>query len=351
MQKKTITQLLIFGVLAIIIVVKLYNGKSGTKAPEQKAGKNAIPVTGFIVKAQNSHQTIATPGKLEASQEVNITSEISGRVTDIFIVEGSRVKKGQLLVQLNNSDLLAQLKKAEAIQTLKQEIFNRNSRLVKSGAVSQEEFNISQSELLSSNADIALLKEQIRKTAIRAPFDGNIGFCNLQPGSLVQPAQIITTLSNLSELKLTFSLPDKLFGELKPGSSVNFKTSLSDEMYGCKIYAVEPKLDETTKNLQFRAKFINTPQFPSGTYADVFIKPDNQKKLIVPTHSIVPVLKGQQVFVLHADSVEVKEVKTGNRSDGFIEIESGLNPGDTVISGGIMFMRKGVKVKLTQMVN
>lgn len=351
MSKRSVTYLLLILAAVALAIPKIFCNKSGSKAFGSKQNK-PINITVFVAKQQAFASNIQVTGTLLAANEVNISPEITGRVTAVNFKEGAKVSQGQLLVQLNNKDLLAQLKKAQAQKMLKQLMFERNQALVKKGAISAEEFNTSETELASINADIDLLQEQIAKTNIKAPFSGTIGLTNISVGSIVNAGTTITGLQQTDKLKVEFSLPEKYISQVNIGQKVLFKPAGFTEYFEAIIYAIEPKVDEQTRNITARAWYTNKNNLVAGGFASVKLNLlSNNNAIAVPTQSIVPILKGQKVYVVQADSIIEKQVETGFRTDEVVEITGGLNSGDTVVVGGIMYMRSGTKVKITEVIN
>ncbi|MCX6187966.1 MAG: efflux RND transporter periplasmic adaptor subunit [Bacteroidetes bacterium] len=339
----------ILKIVAIIIVIALLawpklmptkNDKS--IASQAKAKKMPTKVSIYVAQKQDLENNLHISGSIIAQDEVELHSEAQGRVTKINFDEGSQINKGQLLIKINDADLQAQLRKVISIKKLKEETEKRSKQLLIKGALSQEQYDMSLNELNSANADIDLLKENIRKTELLAPFSGIIGLKYLSEGSYITPAFTIASLHNINKVT------EKYASQLKKGNEISFTTDGSDKVFTASIYAIEPKVDELTRNVVMRAACNNlTHEILPGAFANILVKLHiKPNSLMVPTQSVVPILKGQKIFVIRGDSTIEQIVKTGIRKDSQIEITEGLHVGDSVVVNGIMYLKQGSKIKI-----
>jgi|SRR5690554_1604262 len=345
-------KLIVIIVVVIVAVVLLalpkldssenQNVQSNTNAP--------LPVKAYIIKPQTLANNVLTSGTILANEEVELKSEESGKITNIYFKEGSRVKKGDLLVKINDAELQAQLEKAKYNLKLLEDREYRQRVLLEREAISKEDYEVSLNELNVVKADIELIKAQIEKTEIRAPFDGIIGLRNVSEGSFVNTNTIIATLQNINPVKIDFAIPEKYAGIVKTGDLVRFKIVGRDEIYTAKVYAIEPKIDPLTRTLKLRAVYSNPAgNILPGSFADVELileKIDNA--IMVPTHSIVPELKSQKVFLYKNGQAVSQNVEIGTRTDQRVQIVSGLKENDTLITSGILQIRPGMPVVISE---
>jgi len=346
MKKKDIIYI-IFGVVILgLLVWPKLKPNTNTQAPSASKKNMPTKVKTLLVEPQASERRIETTGNIMADEEVVLYPETQGRIVKINFAEGAQVKKGELLLKINDSDLQAQLKKATATKKLKEDTEKRNKTLLEKGAISNELYDIASTELSSINADIDLLKEQIRKTEIRAPFNGVIGLRNISEGSYVTPTTRIAALQNINQIKVEFSVPEKYANTIQKGSMVLFTTEGKKQLQA-KIYAIEPKIDDVTRNVIMRAICANPKQeILPGSFAKVsIVASTNTNAYLLPTQAIVPILKGQKVYVAQGDSVIERKVKTGVRKDDVIEVTEGLKAGDEVVVEGVMYLRNGAKIR------
>ncbi|CAN5422905.1 efflux RND transporter periplasmic adaptor subunit [soil metagenome] len=343
-------------ILALFIVVLLgikfmffpsAKDDEGNKA-KSNMPKPAVNIDGFIVRSASLDNRLFISGSILANESVEIRSEISGKVDRILLKEGEPVSKGQLLVKLVDTDLQAQLHKTNASLKLAQVKKDRISKLLKVQGVSQEEFDNADNEAESLIADAEVLKVQISRTELRAPFNGVLGLRNISEGSYISPAQIVATIQQLNPVKIEFSIPEKYSGKIKNGTTIYFLTEASDEQYSGTVYAIEPNIDPVSRTLKVRA---TAPNMANKLMPGSFVKVDllmgrQADALLIPSQAIVPVLKGQQVFVAREGVAVAIPVKIGMRNDSMVHVIDGLTSGDTVVTTGVMGVRQGSKLKM-----
>ncbi len=346
MKKKNIIYIVLGVVVLALLAWPKLKSKQGAQAPAAAKKGAPVKVKTILVEPQANERTIETTGNILADEEVVLYPETQGRIVQIKFTEGAQVKKGDLLIKINDSDLQAQLRKALATKKLKEDTEKRNKSLLEKGAISNEVYDIAATELSSINADIDLLKEQIRKTEIRAPFNGVIGLRNISEGSYVTTSTRIAALQNINQIKVEFAVPEKYASVLKNGNSILFKVDGNNTQHQAKIYGIEPKVDEVTRNVIMRAICANPgQQILPGTFAKVsVIASTNANAFMIPTQAVVPILKGQKVFLAQGDSVIERNVKTGVRKDNVIEVTEGLKAGDEIVVEGVMYLRQGAKI-------
>jgi membrane fusion protein (multidrug efflux system) len=309
----------------------------------------ALPVNGVVVKPSAITQEIFATGSVLANEAVDLHPEVSGKLLQIFFKEGSNVKKGELLIKINDADLQAQLHKNQLDVKLADDRIKRNEKLLEMKGISQEEFDALQNTVASLNADRDELQAQIAKTEIRAPFNGLIGLKTVSEGSYVTPQTMIASLQQIDPVKVDFSIPEKYSSMVKRGDEIVFTVGSSNKNFTGNIYAIEPKVDDVTRTVQIRALCPNAnSEVLPGAFARVTLRLSRQDNaLMIPTESIVPVLKGKQVYVSRGGKAEAVMVEAGVRNDSTIQITKGLSENDTVITTGVISLRPGVAVKLT----
>ncbi|MGE5400627.1 MAG: efflux RND transporter periplasmic adaptor subunit, partial [Ignavibacteriales bacterium] len=306
-MNKSVKKIIIAGIVLLIVFIaalpKMGLMKGGPKRLEQGTGRRGdmkISVKGYVIKPETLDDEITTTGSVLANEEVELRSEIPGKIVRILFKEGSFVKKGTLLVKINDADLQAQLLKANYKVKLAKDREYRQKAMLKREAISQEDYEAALNDLNTLEADVQLIRAQIDKTEIRAPFDGIIGLKSVSEGSYISSANRIANLQNISQVKVDFTIPEKYFGVVKSGSEIKFRVQGSDKTFIGKIYAVEPKVDPASRTLQIRAISPNTKsELYPGSFANIDIllrKIDNA--ILIPTEALAPDLKGQKVFVV-----------------------------------------------------
>ncbi len=339
--------ILIGGIIALIVYRVMANDKINAK-PNDKKVNSAMSVEGIVLKTQKFDDNLSLSGTLEANEEIDIRSEVSGIVESINFEEGAKVSKGQVLFRVNDIELRAQLSKVKTAQQLTSENQRRAKLLLEKQAISQEEFDISNAEFESAKAESQLIGAQLSKTTVRAPFSGTIGLRSISKGTYVTPSTTIAKLVNTSQLKITFSIPEKYASQMKVGNSLTFTTSNSNEAYTATIYALEPQVDIATRTLKMRAIADNKEGklFP-GTYANVSLPLETvNDALMVPTEALIPIQNGKVIFVAEDGKAKQVEVKIGTRTDSMVRILSGIKAGDTILTSGVMSLKDGTSVKV-----
>lgn len=349
-------------VIAAIVCFLLYNKLWGAKAKESQtasAGKGKgkrrngpVPVKIMIVKDTTVINNIDITGSIDANEKVQLVSQTAGNVTGIYFKEGGHVSKGQLLVKVYNQDLQASLQQNQYQIALAKETEYRNKILLQKEAISKEEYETSLTNLNSLKAQGEMIKAQIARTEIRAPFSGTIGLRNISPGGYLSPATSIATLVNIDPAKLTFSVPERYLPLLKQGSAVKFTIASSRKVFSATVYALEPSVDATSRTIMVRAKAPNpNNELTAGSFAKINLTLDQiPKTIMVPTECVIPDIKTSKVFIYKKGVAMPRPVKTDLRTDTKIQITDGLKPGDSLIVSGIIQMRPKVPLKIVKVI-
>ena len=346
MKKSTIWIAVIFILLAALFI-KVGFGKSSDK-DKKKEGKEKAQkkVTAYIVKPSLLVTEISVSGSLLAYDEVELKNEVAGRVVMINLPEGKSVKKGTLLVKLFDEDLQSTLKKQEAQLAIQQQIYKRQSELLKVNGISQNDYDQTGLQLNSLKADIEVQKTLIRKTEIRAPFDGVIGLRAVSVGAIVTPSTLMTTIRTDNKIKLDFSVPEKYSSVIHSGMKVNFSMNNADNKYNATVIATEKGIDAATRNLKVRAMVnSHSTELISGAYANVTLRlGENKNALLIPSNSLIPQEESKTVIVARNGKAHFVVVKTGTRQPTNIEITDGIQVGDTIITSGLQFLKEDSKL-------
>lgn len=348
--KKILIGIITIIVLGIIAYPKIFtNNEVQTNNPGGSGG-GGLNVAVFITQPEPLSDKIFTNGTTSAEEEVEVRSEISGRISKIYFKEGSRVKKGDLLVKINDAEILAQLNRAKYRLKLAEDKEFRQRELLKKEAISQQDYDVALNEFNTLKADVDFYKAQIEKTEITAPFNGVIGLRFVSEGSYITPTNIISNLQNISTIKIDFSVPERYSSKIKTGSEVNFRVQGQSRTFTARVYAIEPKIDQVTRTLLLRATFNNSQNliFP-GMFAEIdFILEEIENAIMIPTESIVPELQGQKVFIVKNGRAASVSVEIGIRTSQKVQIINGLNVKDTVLVSGLLQVRDGLPLKISE---
>ncbi len=344
--------LLWFILIPIVATIQSCGGETdqATAKNVEKPQSQVIAIEGMIVSASKVNDKIFATGTLLPNEEVELRPEISGRVTGIYFEEGNKVKAGQLLVKMDDSELKAQFKKVKVQEKLAKSEEQRQQQLLDIDAVSQEEYDISLNQLNTLEAEMDLLETQIRKTSIYAPFSGIIGLRNVSKGGYITPSDIIASLLQIDPIKLEFSVPEVYSSKLKDGAKVDFAVSGIDKTFTASVYAVDSRIDINTRTVKARAKSANPGNIMSpGAFARVeVVLQTYENALLVPSEAILTELQGQKIFVAKNGKAQSQPIKTGVRTQSAVQVTEGLSAQDTVILTGLMSLQDGAAIELKE---
>lgn len=354
-MKKNVKKPRRFALLMVLvagILIPHLEGCSSDKAEKQgetKTSGGELPVTAVVAKTSMTANGIAVVGSLLANEEVELVAEIAGKVKGIYFKEGARVKKGQLLLKVDDADLQAELMRAQFEQKLLSEKLERQRILLERESVSREAFDQVQTDYNMLQADIELLEVRISRTEIRAPFDGVMGFRYVSEGSYVQASTRIATIVDNSVLKFECNIAEKYALNNLIGKEIQFQAAGSDKTYSAKVYAVNPSSDATTHTVALRARFQNPDyELSAGMFAAGHLIFDGRNEFIaIPTEAVVPEMDGKRLWVLRNGKATLVPVETESRDEKDVEVVSGIAVGDTVLTDGLMQLREGMAVKVT----
>ena len=313
----------------------------------QSPAKKILNVNAAIVRPQVLVDEIPIIGSLLPDEEVNLSFETSGKITDINFEEGTHVTKGQLLAKVNDRPLQAQLQRLVAQLKLAEDRVFRQDALLKRDAVSKEAYEQVKTELATLNADIELVRAQIEQTELRAPFDGIIGLRQVSVGTYASPSTIVAKLTKITPLKLEFSVPESYAKDVRVGTSLNFSLTGSLNKYEAQVYARESSLDPETRSLTIRALYPNPSGIMPGRYASITLrKQEFENALAIPSEAIVPEMGKDKVFLYKNGKAEPVDIVTGIRTEALVQAVAGLEEGDTVIISGTQQLRTGMAVTI-----
>lgn len=346
---------LFFGIGLIVISQAIISCGSKQKTTTTTTGsqqQQVITADALIVSTQALSADIEVPGTILANETTEIHPEISGRVVRLNVREGAFVGKGALLAKLYDGDLQAQLRKLEVQLKIAEQMEDRQEQLLKIQGISQQEYDLSLLQVSNLKADIDIVREAVRKTEVRAPFSGKLGLKNISQGAFVTSATIVTTISQVSQLKIQFNVPEKYGSQLKNGQPINFTVDGSPKTFTANIMAVEVKMDENTRSLAIRALVKNSdPVLIPGVFAKVrIILGKNEEAILIPTIVVQPLGRKKLVYLYKGGKSIPADITTGVRDSSHVQVLTGLNVGDTIITTGLLFLRPGADVKLKNVV-
>jgi membrane fusion protein (multidrug efflux system) len=256
------------------------------------------------------------------------------------------------LLAINDEDLMAQKARLQAQMELAQRTRSRNAELLAVQGISRQEADQAETQVKILEAELRSVEAALNKTRLRAPFSGILGFCDLQKGGYISTGMALARLQDVATLKLGFSVPGKYAAEIRPGTRVRFSVESETDTFEATVFAIDPVIDAASRSLRVRARFPNNRGLRAGSFArtQVSFNP-NKNSLAVPTQSVIPDTRGKKVVRIRKGQPEFSFIETGIRNRDYIQVLKGLEPGDTILTTGLMFVRPGTPVRITKTVH
>jgi membrane fusion protein (multidrug efflux system) len=356
--KRLLKVLVGVAVVAVVAAPKIWSSSgvaalAGGKPPAESGAapkpRVAAPakVTTAVVRPAPLAELVSSTGTLLAAESVELQAEVNGKITAINFVEGARVRKGDLLVKLNDADLQARKLAAAHEVSLAERREKRIAELLAQGFVVPDDHDAALNTVNVRHAEIALTDAQIAKTEIRAPFDGIAGLRYVSEGAFVNAASRIATVQRIDTLKVDFAVPEKYADRIRVGSPIAFKVAGRPQKFAGKVYAYDPRIDTETRTLLIRALCPNPDEvLLPGAFANVELTiGETSDALLVPAEALIPDFQASFVWVVRDGKVERRKVVTGVRTESHVQILSGLEPGETVVTSGLLQLRPGAAVQ------
>jgi len=342
-------------VLVVVLALAAYKGFTIYQQVQMfSAPQPAISVDAATATEQPWQSRLPAIGTLKAFQGVDLTVEVGGTVQRVLFSSGEQVTVQQPLIQMDSDVEQAILATAQAELGLARVEYERGSSLVKRQSISKSEFDRLAANLQKANASVAQLQAQLAKKRIVAPFAGTIGIRQVDVGDYLASGTTIATLQDLSKLFVDFFLPEQAVPKLAIDERVRFSVAAyPNEVFEGQIVAINPKVEDTTRNVQVRAMLVN-PEYKllPGMFANLeVLLPGEQQVIVLPEAAITYTLYGNSVYVIsekkNEDGQVIKDdkgqaelmvkrrfVETGERRAGQVVISKGLQAGEQVVSAG-----------------
>jgi membrane fusion protein (multidrug efflux system) len=349
---------LLLGALVLVILLgfgipKVLSANKTVAASAEPAAAESTPavlVDHYVVHSTTSSDALQATGTIQANQEVQLVSEVARKVTGIYAHEGTLVARGTLLFKFDDADLQARRHKLKLQEKLALLDDGRMRGLLKTESVTQQEYDQVSTNLQVLQADIQGVDVELAKTQIRAPFAGKVGLNKVDVGAYVTPSTVLTSLEDVSQVEVFFTVPERYAAEVRPGQTIQFTTENGTATQSGRIIATEPRTDVSTRSLQVKALSPNAQrQLVPGMSAKIsFALRTNANALVVPTQALIPTAKGYALYAIKGGKADYRDVTTGPRSSGTVQVLSGVHPGDTVITTNLLRLGPGVAVQLAK---
>jgi membrane fusion protein (multidrug efflux system) len=359
MPKKAIFIICLIAAIALAIFALFYTKKSQFAAMGGNGERQGPPpetISTFKVQSQEWTTYIRSIGSLKPIQGVDLESEIPGVITEINFENGQIVERGAALVKLDVKVEEAQLRALEASAKLARIGYERSSNLVKSGSITQAQFDESDADLERAEAEVENLKAVIARKTIRAPFTGKVGIRTVNLGQYVTNGTPIVSLQANDKVYVNFKLPEQALAQIEMGMPLTLTTDVYEDMVvEGEITAISPAVDQTSRTVEVQGIIDNeSGKLRSGLFVRVEIALPNPKQvLVIPSTAVMYAPYGDTVFVLKMHETEgelptVKQqfIRIDRRQGDFVSITKGLEADDEVVSAGAFKLRNNLPVKI-----
>ena len=335
--------------LIIMLIVMPAFFSCEKKAEKVREKSSAVAVDVIIAKNVNIPSTIEVNGTVLSEECIELYPEISGRLIHLNIPDGASVKKGTVLAKINDADLQAQLEQQKVQLDLALKTEHRLKQLLAVNGVNQSDYDAALSQVNTIQANIKVIEAQIDKTVVRASFDGKLGLRLVSLGAYVTPQTLLGTLQQTDRIKIDFTVPESFSSFVEVGNAVYIQTTKSDVKQPAVISAVEPQINVETRNIKARARLKDSNINPGSFVKVLFDK--KETGIMVPSQSIIPDASSNQVIVIKKRRAVFTNVETGIRNADGVELLSGINPGDTIVTNGVLFVRPNAFVTIRKVEN
>lgn len=286
-------------------------------------------------------------GNALANESIDVRTEITAALKAIRFEEGQQVEKGAVLVELENAEQLADLAAARAALVESASQFKRSQELFKTKVVSASQLEQLKAKQEADGAAVNAAQSRLDQTVIRAPFSGRLGLRRVSIGSVLDTSTVITTLDDTSAIKLDFNVPEVFLSSLEQGQAVSAHSAAwPDQQFLGVVSTIDTRVDPISRTITVRAVLPNVEhRLRPGMFLTVSLLKEEVESLLIPEEAIVPERSKQFVFVVgDGNIVHMREIQTGRRRPGEVEVLQGLEPGELVITEGTMKVRHGQTV-------
>ncbi|MEH6477445.1 MAG: efflux RND transporter periplasmic adaptor subunit [Sneathiella sp.] len=325
--------------------------KEEAATAKKQRGSRPVSVIGTAAIVRDLPRIVIAVGTLRANESVNLTSKITAKILRLAFEEGSTVKKGTPMVFLDSTEVKAEVAESLAELGNSRKLYERAVKLYKSGNAPKARVDLLLSEMQVAQAKVSADRARLSEYQINAPFSGVVGFREVSAGGLIRPGDMITTLDDVSELKLDFHLPESHLALVQAGLKFTAKSvAYKGRKFEGDVLSVGSRVDPVSRVVRVRGRLQNTDgKLKPGMFLSVSLQTGMElDAVLVPEHSVTVSPAGHFVYVVNDGKVKRVEIKTGRRVQGWVQAVSGIAAGQVVVTEGLQKIRDGRKVKLKQ---
>ena len=346
-KEALVSRLPLFTIIIVLISLIAYLTWP-EKQVEKSQYKRFVAVKMTPVILTDFIESVEAVGTASANEQVKITSKKSDLVDEVYFSDGEKVKKGELLVTLNNQEEHAKVSELSANLLESQAHLKRLSDLLLSNATSMSLVEQQVAKTKAIEAQLLSAQAILNDTSIRAPFAGVLGFREISRGAYIDAGTIITSLDDLSQIKVDFYLPERLFTKINIDQKITaFNTAYDEKAFVGKIIAIDSRIDPKTRSMKVRAIIANpSGKLRPGMLLNISVLLQIEKIFQLPESAIIPIEDKHYVFVVNEEKALRKRIEIGRRHPGFVEISSGLIEGELVVVEGALKLRDGTAVTI-----
>jgi membrane fusion protein (multidrug efflux system) len=338
--------IVIVAAVAVVLVAHRFIRRS---EPEQRRGGGEVSVAAQVVEYRDFADRTEAIGTISANEYVAIAPAVTERIALIHFDGGEYVEKDDLLVELAHEEESAALEEARIDLAEQVRNLDRARTLRERDLVSQEELEISRGYVVAAEARVAAAEARLADRLIVAPFAGVLGMRRVSPGSLVSPGQVITTLDDLSVVKVDFTVPEAMLAQVGAGQTVEGRAAAwPDEVFSGTVRSIDSRVDPETRAVGVQARMPNPGRkLRAGMLLTIELTCRPREAPGVPERALLSYADRQYVYVvMDGGTVEQREITLGTRDVGWIEIVEGVEAGETVVVDGLMNLRDGASVRV-----
>lgn len=315
-----------------------------------RPGQQAPLVTAGTVQRDQVYDVVEALGTTQANESVTLTAKVSDTVRRVNFEDGDFVEKGAVLIELTNQEEEAALAEARANLDDAQSQLRRLEDLGKRGLSAVQQLDIARSRADAMQAQLNRVVARLKDRVMQAPFAGLLGFRNVSPGTLVTPSTTITSIDDISIIKLDFTVPETVLGSMAPGAKVVAKSvSFPGREFDGVVRTVGSRVDPVTRAVTVRAHVPNQDRaLRPGMLLTVDVVTSQHEALVIPEGAIFQVQNRAYVYRLDGLTARQQQIEIGGRHFGTVEVKSGLEEGDSIVVEGIVKLRDGIQVRLDE---
>lgn len=332
-----------FRILAALVAVMLGGCSEDPRALSGGDRNTPIKVMTAAIELRPMIDEIEALGTASANESIDVQPRIASRLERVAFKEGQYVREGDLLVELENSEIVAGLALAKAALSESQSIYNRSKSLATTQAISASNLDQLLAQVQVNEAQVEAARARLANTVIRAPFSGRIGLRRVSPGSLVNTETVITTLDDTETIKLDFSVPETFLTVVKTGMEITAESIVyAGRSFAGDVVSIDSRVDPVSRAVKVRAMIPNPDgALKPGMFLTVALRRNQGEVLLAPEQSVVPEGSDQYVFVTTGGVVEKRKIAIGRRIPGYVVVVDGVSQGERVVTEGSAKVREG----------